>query len=101
MNSSIDVFTKLHTLGLIFTLIFGLALMVLMREELGIDIIGNDLGNMWKLFTKWIYSTKTGTKFAKPDKMELKVLSELRRYFNQPEHSNSVIQHSRYIHLQN
>ena len=39
-------------------------------------------------------------KLETTDDRELRVLDELKRYFSQPDHDNTVTQHSRYIPLQ-
>ena len=88
-------------MGLIIVPLFAICLFGLMKDELGLDDIGKDLGKLMKSFKKRLNSTELVTKLSKPDEMELRVLSELQLYFSKPNHSHSVIQHSRNIEFQN
>lgn len=103
MDNSIDVFTKLQTLGAFFVPLIAICLLglLLLEDELGHNDIGKDLGNMWKSFKRRLNSTKIATKVSKPDEMELRVLSKVQTYFKQPGHSHTVTQHSRCIEFQN
>ncbi|WP_405325800.1 hypothetical protein [Fibrobacter sp.] len=101
MDDSIEVFTKLQTFGMIIVPLFAICLFGLMKDELGLDYIGKDLDKLMKSFKKRLNSTELVTKLSTPDEMELRVLSELQLYFNTPNHSHSVIQHSRCVEFQN
>ena len=101
MDNSIDVFTKLQTMGMIIVPLIAICLIGLMKDELGLDNIGKDLGKLMKSFKKQLNSTEIVTKLSKPDETELRVLSELQIYFNTPNHTHTVTQHSRCIEFQN
>ena len=101
MNEPADLFQNIQTMGMIIVPLFAILLIGLMKDELGLDDIGKDLGKLMKTFKKRFNSTEIVTKLSKPDEMELRVLSELQLYFNKPNHSHSVIQHSRNIEVQN
>lgn len=98
MDNSIEVFTKLQTMGLIIVPLIAICLIGLLKDELGLNDIGKDLGKLWKSFKRRLNSTKIVTKLSKPGEMELRVLSRLQTYFKQPNHSHTVTQHSRHIH---
>lgn len=101
MNEPADLFQNIQTMGLIIVPLIAICLIGLMKDELGLDDIGKDLGKLMKLFKKRLNSTELVTKLSTPGEMELRVLSELQIYFNTPNHSHSVIQHSRCIEFQN
>ena len=101
MNEPADLFQNIQTMGMIIVPLFAILLIGLMKDELGLDDIGKDLGNLMKSFKKRLNSTEIVTKLSKPDEMELRVLSELQIYFNKPNHLRTVIQHSRCIEFQN
>lgn len=101
MDNSIEVFTKLQTLGLIIVPLFAIWLFGLLKDELGLDDIGKDLGKLMKSCKKRLNSTKIVTKLSKPDESELRVLSRLQTYFKQPGHLHTVTQHSLCIEFQN
>ena len=97
MDNSIDVFTKLQTLGLFVVPLFAICLIGLLKDELGVNDIGKDLGKLWKWSKRRLNSTKIATKVLTPDESELRVLSRLQTYFSKPGHSHTVTQHSRHI----
>lgn len=101
MNDPADLFLKIQTMGMIMVPLIAICLIGLMKDDLGLDDIGKDLVQLMKSFKKWLNSTEIVTKLSKPDETELRVLSELQIYFNKPNHSHSVIQHSRCIEFQN
>ena len=71
MDNSIDVFTKLQTLGLIIVPLFAICLIGLLKDELGLNDTAKTLANLWKSFRKRLNSTKIATKVLKPDESEL------------------------------
>jgi hypothetical protein len=101
MDNSIDVFTKLQTLGLFVVPLFAICLIGLLKDELGLNDTVKTMANLWKSFNRRLNSTKIATKVSKPDESELRVLSRLQTYFKQPGHSHTVTQHSRCIEFQN
>lgn len=88
-------------MGLIIVPLVAFCLIGLLKDELGLDDIGKDLGKLMKSCKKRLNSTELVTKLSTPGEMELRVLSELQLYFSKPHHSHSVIQHSRNIEFQN
>lgn len=88
-------------MGLIIVPFIAFCLIGLLKDELGLDDIGKDLGKLMKSFKNRLNSTELVAQLSKPDEMELRVLSELQMYFSKPNHSHSVIQHSRCIEFQN
>ena len=101
MNDPADLFQNIQTMGMIIVPLIAICLIGLMKDDLGLDDIGKDLVQLMKSFKTWLNSTEIVTKLSKPDETELRVLSELQIYFNKPNHSHSVIQHSRCIEFQN
>ena len=73
MDNSIDVFTKLQTMGIIIVPLFAICLIGLLKDELGLDDIGKDLGKLLKSVKRRLNSTKIATKVSKPDESELRV----------------------------
>ena len=74
MDNSIEVFTKLQTMGFIMVPLFAIVLFGLLKDELGIEDTVKSLVEYWKSFKKRLNSTKIVTKLSKPDEMELRVL---------------------------
>ena len=101
MDNSIEVFTKLQTMGLIIVPLIAICLFGILKDELGLNDIGKDLGKLWKSFKRRLNSTKIVTKLSKPDEMELRVLSRLQTYFSKPNHLHTVTQNSRHIQFRN
>ena len=98
MDNSIEVFTKLQTMGFIIVPLFAICLFGILKDELGLDDTVKSLAETWKSFKRRLNSTKIVTKLSKPDEMELRVLSMLQTYFSKPNHLHTVTQHSRHIH---
>ena len=101
MDNSIEVFTKLQTLGLIVVPLFAICLIGMLKDELGLDDAAKALANSWKSFRKRLNSTKIVTKVSNPDESELRVLSKVQTYFKLPNHLHTVTQHSRFVEFQN
>lgn len=101
MDNSIDVFTKLQTLGLFVVPLFAICLIGLLKDELGLNDTVITLANLWKSFNRRLNSTKIATKVLKPDESELRVLSKLQTYFKQPDHLHTVTQNTRHIQFCN
>lgn len=101
MDNSIDVFTKLQTLGIIIVPLFAICLIGLLKDELGLNDTVKTVANLWKWFNRRLNSTKMATKVLKPDGSELLVLSKLQTYFSKPGHSHTVSQNTRHIQFCN
>lgn len=101
MDNSIDVFTKLQTMGLIIVPLFAICLLGILKDELGLDDMVKSLVESWKSFKRRLNSTKIVTRLSKPDEMELRVLSKLNTYFSKPNHLHTVTQSTRHIQFCN
>lgn len=101
MDNSIDVFTKLQTMGIIIVPLIAICLIGLLKDELGLDDTAKRLAELWKSFKRRLNSTKIATKVLKPDESELRVLSKVQTYFSKPDHLHTVTQNTRHIRFCN